>query len=313
MELVGDAVPSIQRFGPLSMISRYPAGGLVTFLGSERYASALDGARGHVVITTWELAHAVPEANAVVVTSRPPKDAFCALLEAAIDSQRFERLSSFRSPTARVHPTAHVADNVYLDDEAEVGAGAVVLPNTYVGPRARIAPNAVIGHDGFEVASGGDATRVVRHAGGVWIGEGVHVGAGACIDKGLYGDFTELGAFTQTDNLVHIAHAVRCGRRCVLAAGVVLAGWVELGDDVWLAPGTVVNQMLKIGAGAYVGTGSVVRRDVPAHALVVGHTARQIGWYCLCRSRLEPGTEEILCPNCGRRYVSEGSTIRPLG
>jgi acetyltransferase-like isoleucine patch superfamily enzyme len=53
-----------------------------------------------------------------------------------------------------------------------------------------------------------------------------------------------------------------------------------------------------VGAYAFVGAGTVVIRDVPAHALVVGNPARQIGWVCFCGARLPADGP---CPACGRR------------
>lgn len=56
-----------------------------------------------------------------------------------------------------------------------------------------------------------------------------------------------------------------------------------------------------IGEHAFVGAGSVVNRDVAAHALMVGVPARRVGWMCACGVRL---TEEgaVRC-NCGRAYT----------
>ena len=42
-----------------------------------------------------------------------------------------------------------------------------------------------------------------------------------------------------------------------------------------------------IGEQAFVGAGSVVIRDVPAHALVVANPARRIGWMCACGEKLD--------------------------
>ena len=53
-----------------------------------------------------------------------------------------------------------------------------------------------------------------------------------------------------------------------------------------------------IGEQAFVGAGSVVIRDVPAHALVVGNPARHIGWMCACGEKLD---QKLACA-CGRRY-----------
>jgi UDP-2-acetamido-3-amino-2,3-dideoxy-glucuronate N-acetyltransferase len=61
-----------------------------------------------------------------------------------------------------------------------------------------------------------------------------------------------------------------------------------------------------IGASAFVGAGTVVLRDVPDHAVVVGNPARQIGWMCACGGRLD---EALACPDCDRRYRREGEGL----
>jgi len=55
----------------------------------------------------------------------------------------------------------------------------------------------------------------------------------------------------------------------------------------------------RIGRHAMIGSGSVVTKDVPDHALMVGNPARQIGWVCECGHRLN---ERYICPDCGKVY-----------
>jgi UDP-2-acetamido-3-amino-2,3-dideoxy-glucuronate N-acetyltransferase len=74
-----------------------------------------------------------------------------------------------------------------------------------------------------------------------------------------------------------------------------------------------------LGEYAFVGAGSVVTKDVPPFALIVGVPGRRIGWMCVCGSRLEfqrgsahaRGTEtrETTCLACGERYIDKGETI----
>ena len=61
---------------------------------------------------------------------------------------------------------------------------------------------------------------------------------------------------------------------------------------------------VKIGRYAFVGSGAVVTKDVPAYALVVGNPARQAGWMSRHGQRLEsPDSNGIMkCPESGYRY-----------
>ena len=73
---------------------------------------------------------------------------------------------------------------------------------------------------------------------------------------------------------------------------------VEVGASIG-AQATVVCGVT-IGRHALVGAGSLVRADVPPHALVVGNPARQVGWVCECGGRLE--SDGVCSRRCGRRY-----------
>ncbi|MGJ8621360.1 MAG: acyltransferase [Yoonia sp.] len=51
-----------------------------------------------------------------------------------------------------------------------------------------------------------------------------------------------------------------------------------IGPDVWIGMRAVILPNCRnIGAGALIGAGAIVTRDVPAHAIVAGNPARQIG------------------------------------
>jgi len=51
---------------------------------------------------------------------------------------------------------------------------------------------------------------------------------------------------------------------------------VIIEDDVWMGAGVIVLRGVRIGRGAVIGAGTVVTRDVPANAVVVGVPAREI-------------------------------------
>lgn len=65
-----------------------------------------------------------------------------------------------------------------------------------------------------------------------------------------------------------------------------------------------------IGRYAFIGAGAVVTRDVPDHALIVGNSAKQIGWGCESGERL---TNELVCLTCGKCYRGRKTGIQEIG
>jgi UDP-2-acetamido-3-amino-2,3-dideoxy-glucuronate N-acetyltransferase len=69
---------------------------------------------------------------------------------------------------------------------------------------------------------------------------------------------------------------------------------------------------VSIGEYAFVGAGSVVNKDVPAFALMVGVPARQIGWMTKFGERIDlplRGSGEFICPNTNDTYLLQDATI----
>jgi UDP-2-acetamido-3-amino-2,3-dideoxy-glucuronate N-acetyltransferase len=67
-----------------------------------------------------------------------------------------------------------------------------------------------------------------------------------------------------------------------------------------------------IGCYAFVGAGSVVTKDVPDYALVVGNPGRIAGWMCACGAKLAGAAKPpaaATCSVCGSAYHGEGSGL----
>lgn len=67
-----------------------------------------------------------------------------------------------------------------------------------------------------------------------------------------------------------------------------------------------------VGRFAFVGAGSVVNKDVPDFALVVGVPAVQIGWMSEFGERLSlplEGESEVVCPHSGDIYKLKGHVV----
>ena len=92
-------------------------------------------------------------------------------------------------------------------------------------------------------------------------------------------------------------------------------------DHAWLLP-TLVGRGASLGAGAVilagitigefsmVGAGSVVVRDVPPHALVIGNPGRVRGWVCQCGQPLKFRNKTAICNACSLTFAKTGDCVR---
>jgi len=66
---------------------------------------------------------------------------------------------------------------------------------------------------------------------------------------------------------------------------------------------------ITIGRYAFIGAGAVVTSDVPAHALLVGNPAKQVGVVCICGETLP---EDLACVTCGTRLTKSENGIEKI-
>lgn len=134
---------------------------------------------------------------------------------------------------------------------------------------ATIHQPAAIGSPPFSYRNGVPIPRT----GGVQIGADVEIMPFANIVRGTERD-TVIDDGCKIDAFVHVAHDVLLGKRCILAAGTIVGGWCELGDDVYCGINVSIKPRVKIGAGAKLGAGAVVLKDVPPGEVWIGNPAR---------------------------------------
>ena len=70
---------------------------------------------------------------------------------------------------------------------------------------------------------------------------------------------------------------------------------------------------ITIGEFAFIGAGTVVVKDVPAYALIIGNPGKQAGWMSEFGHRLNFDKDNIaVCPESGEKYIIEHGQVRKL-
>ena len=160
--------------------------------------------------------------------------------------------------------------------------------------------------------------RGARLGSGVKVWHFVHIREGAVI-----GERTQIGKSSYIDHDVHVGRDCKVQNFVSLYHGVTLEDEVFVGPSVtftndkrprainldWETSETLVRMGASLGANAtivagitigewsMVAAGAVVTGDVPAHALVAGCPARQIGWVCWCGRTVDAEPTQR-CPEC---------------
>jgi UDP-2-acetamido-3-amino-2,3-dideoxy-glucuronate N-acetyltransferase len=189
---------------------------------------------------------------------------------------------------AQVHPTAIVDEGasigdgtriwhwVHVSGKAVIGSGCSLGQNVYVGNRVRIGNNVKIQNN-------------VSVYDNVTLEDDVFCGP-SMVFTNVYNPRSAVSRKDEyRDTLVK--RGATLGANCTIVCGVV------------------------IGEYAFIGAGTVINRDVPAFALMVGVPGRQIGWMSRYGERLQlpvSGKGEATCPHTGDRYVLDGSELRVL-
>lgn len=188
-----------------------------------------------------------------------------------------------------------------ISDSASVGVGTTIMPNTYIGNHVQIGKNCiiypnvtildysvigddviiqsgtVIGSDAFYYNKKTDRPvhyRKMLSCGRVVVEDGVEIGAGCTIDRGVSSD-TVIGAGTKIDNLVHIGHDTVIGKNCLFAAQVGIAGATTIEDNVILWGQVGVSKTLTIGKGAVVNAQSGVKDSLEGGKTYFGSPAEE--------------------------------------
>ena len=185
-----------------------------------------------------------------------------------------------------VHSTACVDEGAVVGDDTKVWHFSHVMGGAVLGERCSLGQNVFV-------------------ANGVKVGDGVKIQNNVSLYEGIVlEDYVFCGPSMVFTNVYTPRSAVV--RKDEYRDTLVRRG-ATLGANCTIVCGVT------IGEHAFVGAGSVVNRDVPSHALVVGVPSRQIGWMSAYGEQLDlplDGDGSCTCSQTGDQYLLEQGVVR---
>ncbi len=170
-------------------------------------------------------------------------------------------------------------ETVFLAADTRLGRDVVIEPNVVFGPGVTVADNVVIrsfSHlEGAEIAPGATVGPFARLRPGAVLEADVHVGNFVEIKA------TRLGAGVKASHLSYLGDS-DIGAGTNIGAGTITCNYdgfnkfrTIIGERAFIGSNTALVAPVTVGDDAYVATGSVVTSDVPADALAIAR-ARQV-------------------------------------
>ncbi len=259
--------------------------GEICYCRNNANKTLVEACRASAVIMSTKRAESY-QGKALVLQHANPEMAFAEV----IDLFHPKKSSAGVAPSAAIHKTAKLGNNIWVDNHASIAeeveiadgveihagarigarckigknstihANAVLYPDVKVGENCIIHANANIGVDGFGYVRG-QAWRKIQHIGTVILEDNVEIGASTCVDRGML-DNTVIGSGVKLDNLIQIGHNVAIGSRTIMAACTGVAGSTRIGKDCMIGGGSIINGHISVVDQTVLCGGSAVMRAI---------------------------------------------------
>jgi UDP-N-acetylglucosamine acyltransferase len=156
-----------------------------------------------------------------------------------------------------IEPFSTIYDDVVIGDRTKIHPNVTLYPGTRIGTDCEIFPGAVIGVIPQDLKFDGEYTTVE-------IGNNTRIRECVTIHRGTKDKWkTSIGDNCLLMTYVHVAHDCQIGNNVILASYTGLSGHVQIDDYAILEGKVAAQQFAHIGAHAFIGGASLIRKDVP--------------------------------------------------
>lgn len=188
--------------------------------------------------------------------------------------------------TVTIHPTAIVDDGAQIGEGSRIWHWAHVCSGAQIGNDCSLGQNVFVGNK-VTIGNNVKIQNNVSVYDNVTLEDDVFCGP-SMVFTNVYNPRSAVSRKDEYRN-THVKRGATLGANCTIVCGIT------------------------IGEYAFVAAGAVVKRDVPAYALMVGVPAKQIGWMSRHGAKLNlplKGDAEANCPETGERYkLTAGNCI----
>lgn len=265
-----------QEFETLGLLVSEISHHYLTFVDDLKFINLVQKESIVMVLTTAEIAKAIPASKGIVVCANP-RNTFFKLHNLLSNEKKYIR----KSIKTIIGNNCNISSLSYIDpNNVKIGVGVTIeefvsiKSGTSIGDCSTVRAGSVIGSSGFEFKREDNTVIGVEHCGGVVIGSHVEIKCNTVIDRAIYPwDDTCIGDYSKLDNLIHVGHACKIKNRVMIPANSVIGGRVTIEDDSWIGIGSSIRNGVNIGKNSRVNMGAVVTKDVPENGAVSGNFA----------------------------------------
>lgn len=163
--------------------------------------------------------------------------------------------------------------NIEIGDGTRIGNNVSIVNNVKIGKNCNIQSLVVIGEDGFGYSEDENHIKtMVKHHGGVEIGDNVFVGSHVNIARGTI-DNTIIQDGVKIAPSTHIGHNSFIGNNATIICAWIF-GSARIEDNAYIVSSVVRNQC-SVGKNTLVGMGSVVTKSLPENVVAIGIPAKE--------------------------------------